>query len=57
MYVSTLEDGIKKALAHLKEAHSILAALLENDEMELKEATNIMRVVETALRAANLYED
>jgi hypothetical protein len=49
MYVSTLEDGIKKALSHLKEAHSILAALLENDEMELEEATNNTRVVETAL--------
>jgi hypothetical protein len=31
--------------------------LLEKDEMELEEATNNTRVVETALRAANAHED
>jgi hypothetical protein len=57
MHVSTLEGGMEKALTRLKEAHSVLAALLEKDEMELEEATNNMRVVETALRAANAHED
>jgi hypothetical protein len=57
MHVSTLEGGMEKALTRLKEAHSVLAALLEKDEMELEEATNNTRVVETALRAANAHED
>jgi hypothetical protein len=57
MYVSTLEDGTKKALAHLREAHGVLANLLEKDELDLEEATNTTNVVEMVLRAANPHED
>jgi cellobiose-specific phosphotransferase system component IIA len=57
MYSSTMENGIEKALMRLKEAHSVLAVLLERDELELEEALNNARVVETALRAANTHED
>jgi hypothetical protein len=40
MYASTLENGIKKCLTHLKEAHMVLVGLLENDELKLEEVTN-----------------
>lgn len=35
----------------------MLANLLEKDDIDLEEATNNARVVETALRAANPHED
>jgi hypothetical protein len=57
MYVSTLENGFEKAIARLREAHGVLANLLEKDEMELEEANNNTRVVEIALRAANPHKD
>jgi hypothetical protein len=57
MYVATVDNGVEKALARLQEAHGVLANLLEKDEIELEEATNHARVVETALRAANPHED
>jgi hypothetical protein len=57
MYVSTLENGVEKALARLREAYGVLANLLEKDEIELEEANSNTRVVETALRAANPHED
>jgi hypothetical protein len=57
MYASTLENGVERAVARLREAHGVLANLLEKDEMELEEAHNNTRVVETALRAANPHED
>lgn len=53
LYVSTLDNGVEKAMARLKEAHAVLANLLEKDEINLEEATNNTRVVEAALRAAN----
>lgn len=57
MLASTLENGVEKALSRLREAHALLAVLLEKDELELEEALNNTRVVETALRAANPHED
>jgi hypothetical protein len=57
MSASTLENGVDKAMTRLKEAHAVLAVLLEKDEVEAKEAANYARVVETALRAANAHED
>jgi hypothetical protein len=57
MYVSILESGVEKGIAWLREAHGMLTNLLEKDEMELEEANNNTRVVETALRAENPHED
>jgi hypothetical protein len=57
MVASTLENGVEKALTRLREAHTVLAVLLEKDEQELEESLNNSRVVETALRAANSHED
>lgn len=57
MVASTLENGVEKALTCLREAHSVLAILLEKDEQELEEALNNSRVVETALRTANSHKD
>ena len=57
LYVSTLDNGFEKALTRLKEAHAVLANLLEKDEFELEESTNNMKLVEAALRAANPQED
>jgi hypothetical protein len=34
MYVSTLEGGVEKALTRLREAHAVLAHLLERDELD-----------------------
>jgi hypothetical protein len=55
MSASTLENGVEKSLTHLKEA--VLAGLLEKNELELEEETNNTKVVETALRAANMHDD
>jgi hypothetical protein len=57
MYVSTLEGGIEKALTRLREAHAVLAHLLERDELELEEANRSTHLVECALRTANPHED
>jgi hypothetical protein len=57
MVASTLENGVEKALTRLREAHTVLAVLLEKDEQELEESLNNSRMVETALRAANSHED
>ena len=57
MLASALENGVDKALSRLREAHAVLAVLLEKDEQELEEALDNSRVVETALRAANPHED
>lgn len=57
MLASTLENGVDKALARLREAHEVLAVLLEKDELELEDAMSNTRVIETALRAANAHED
>ena len=57
MYVSTLEEGVEKALTRLREAHVILAHLLERDELDLEEANANMLCVERALRHANPHED
>jgi hypothetical protein len=50
MYVSTLEGGVEKALTRLREAHVVLAHLLERDELELEEANTNTHLVECALR-------
>jgi hypothetical protein len=57
MYVSTLENGEERALERLREAHDVLANLLEKDELDLAEATGNTQVVEATLRAANPHED
>jgi hypothetical protein len=57
MYVSTLEGGVEKALTRLREAHAVLAHLLERDELELDEANTNTHLVECALRKANPHED
>jgi hypothetical protein len=57
MFASTLDNGVEKALTRLREAHAVLAILLERDELDLEEALSNSRVVETALRAANAHED
>lgn len=57
LYVSTLDGGLEKALTRLREAHAVLANLLEKDEIELEESTKNTQVVEAALRAANPQED
>jgi hypothetical protein len=41
----------------LREAHSILANLLEKDDLDLEEANSNAYLVENALRLANMYED
>jgi hypothetical protein len=57
MFVSTTDNGIEKALGRLREAHEVLASLLEKDELDLEESLSNTRSVETALRAANPHED
>ena len=57
MYVSTLEGGVEKAMARLREAHAVLAHLLERDELDLEEANANTQRVERALREANPHED
>jgi hypothetical protein len=57
LFASTLDNGVEKALTRLREAHAVLAVLLERDELNLEEALSNSRVVETALRAANAHED
>ena len=57
MYVSTLEEGVEKALTRLREAHAVLVHLLERDELDLEEANANMLRVERALRHANPHED
>jgi hypothetical protein len=57
MFVSTQDDGVEKALARLREAHEVLANLLEKNDLDLEEATSNAQLVETALRLANLHED
>ena len=57
MYMSTLDNGLEKALTRLQEAYGVLANLLEKDEIELEEATNNTKVVEVALRVVNPHED
>jgi hypothetical protein len=57
LYVSTLENGVEKVLGRLREAHGILANLLEKDEMDEAEANGNTQVVEAVLRLANPHED
>ena len=57
LFVSTLENGIDTALGRLKEAHELLATLLEKDDLDENEAQNNLRATEDALRAANPHED
>jgi hypothetical protein len=57
LYASTLEGGVEKALGRLREAHAVLANLLEKDDQELEEATSNTHLVEKALRLANPHED
>jgi hypothetical protein len=57
MFVSTTDNGIETALGRLREAHEVLASLLEKDELDLEESLGNTRSVETALRAANPHED
>ena len=57
MYVSTLDNSAEKALIRLRKAYELLANLLEKDELDLEEATTNIRILETALRAANPHED
>jgi hypothetical protein len=57
MYVSTLEGGVEKALTRLREAHAVLAHLLERDELDLEEANTNTLLVERALHTANPHED
>jgi hypothetical protein len=51
--VSTLNNGVERALGCLREAHYVLANLLEKDEIKLAEAKHNKQVVEAALRVAN----
>jgi hypothetical protein len=57
LYMSTLDNGVEKAMARLHEAHGVLANLLEKDELDLAETSRNTHVVEAALRAANPHED
>jgi hypothetical protein len=57
LYVSTLENGVEKAMTRLREAHGVLANLLEKEKIDAQEATNNAHLVEVALRAANPHED
>ena len=57
LFISTQDKGIEKALARVREAHAVLANLLEKDEVDLEEATNTTSEVEAAPRAANPHED
>ena len=57
MVASTFDNGVEKALTHLREAHMVLVVLLEKVEQELEEILSNARVVETALRAANTHDD
>jgi hypothetical protein len=57
MFVSTQDDGVEKALARLREAHSVLANLLEKDDLDLEEANSNTHLVETALHLSNPHED
>ena len=57
MYVSTLEDGVGKALARLREVHAVLVHLLEWDELDMEEANPNTLQVERALYNANPHED
>lgn len=57
LYVSTLDNGVERAIARVHEAHRVLANLLEKDELDLAEMTRNTHVVEAALRAANPHED
>ena len=57
MYTSTQDDGVEKALSRLREAHEVLANLLEKDELDLQEALTNTQLVEVALRSANPHED
>ena len=49
MFVSTMENGNEKVLGQLREAHEVLASLLEKDELDLKESLVNTRLAETAL--------
>jgi hypothetical protein len=49
MFMSTLDRGVEKALGHLREAHNVLANLLEKDKFDLQEAITNTRLVEAAL--------
>lgn len=57
MLVSTQDNGPEKAMARIREAHDVLANLLEKDEIDLEEATSNTSAVEAALRTANPHED
>ena len=55
--MSTLENGSEATLNCLREAHGVLANLLEKVELEETEAYNNLRAIEDALRVANPHED
>lgn len=57
MVASTLENGVENALIRLREAHSVLAILLEKNKQELEEALNSTRMVEMVLRATKSHDD
>lgn len=57
MCISTLEDGVEKALTRLKEGHAVIAHLLERDKLDLEEANANTLCVKRTLRNANPHED
>ena len=57
LYVSTLDNGVERAVAQLHEAHGVLVNLLEKYELDLAETSCNTHMVEAALRAANPHED